>query len=445
MRAVDIITAKRDGGELSPEEISFFIRGFTLGEIPDYQASAWAMAVFFRGMSPAETAALTASMLDSGGRMDLSGIPGPLVDKHSTGGVGDKTSLILAPLAASLGLRDPMMSGRALGHTGGTLDKLDSIPGYRSSLSPGEFREILARDGFAMTGQTKDTVPADRLLYALRDVTGTVESIPLITASILSKKKAEGAEALVLDVKYGAGAFMKDPAEGERLARSLADTGAALGIKIIALLSSMDQPLGRMVGNFLEVEECYACMDPALYGAGGFQGRGSEDLMELTLELGARMLMLGAKAAGSAEGRRLCLEALKSGEPRKLFLRNIKSQGGDPEAFLNMLGNYRSPYRTEIRAARGGYISRIDAWKLGHAAVGLGVGRSRSDEAVSPTAGIEFHRKGGAVKQGDLIMTVWGKAHESLEAALPGLTGAVEYAASPPPPVKLILKEIGQG
>jgi pyrimidine-nucleoside phosphorylase len=360
--------------------------------------------------------------------------------------VGDKTSLILAPLAASLGLRDPMMSGRALGHTGGTLDKLDSIPGYRSSLSPAEFREILIRDGFAMTGQTKDTVPADRLLYALRDVTGTVESIPLITASILSKKKAEGAEALVLDVKYGAGAFMKDPAEGERLARSLVDTGAALGIKITALLTCMDQPLGRMVGNFLEVEECYACMDPALYTDSGFQGAaGSADLMELVLELGARMLVLGAKAADSAEGRRLCLEALGSGEPRERFLRNIKSQGGKLERFLGMLGNYRSSYRAEIRSSRGGYISRIDAWKVGHAAVGLGVGRNRSDEAVSPVAGIEFHRKAGAVKAGDLVMTVWGKDRESLGAALPRLEEAVEYAETPPAPARLILKEIGQG
>ncbi|MDR3174748.1 MAG: thymidine phosphorylase [Treponema sp.] len=445
MRAVDIITAKRDGGELSREEISFFIKGFCSGKIPDYQVSAWAMAVFFRGMSAAETAALTVSMLDSGDRMNLSGIPGPLVDKHSTGGVGDKTSLILAPLAASLGLWDPMMSGRALGHTGGTLDKLDSIPGYRSSLGPEEFREILARDGFAMTGQTKDTVPADRLLYALRDVTGTVESIPLITASILSKKKAEGAEALVLDVKYGAGAFMKDPAEGERLARSLVDTGAALGLKISALLTCMDQPLGRMVGNFLEVEECYACMDPAVYAVPGREApAGSEDLMEVTLELGARMLVLGAKAADSAEGRRLCLEGLKSGRPRKLFLQNIGSQGGDSERFLSMLGNYRSPYHAEITAADDGYISRIDAWKVGRAAVDLGVGRNRSDETVSPSAGIEFHRKKGEVKKGDLIMTVWGRDRGGLKAALPGLAKAVEYSETPPPPVKLILKEIRQ-
>jgi pyrimidine-nucleoside phosphorylase len=444
MRAVDIITAKRDGRELSGEEISFFIEGFTAGKIPDYQAAAWAMAVFFRGMSPAETAALTLSMLNSGDRMNLSCIPGPLVDKHSTGGVGDKTSLILAPLAASLGLWDPMMSGRALGHTGGTLDKLDSIPGYRSSLSPGEFREILARDGFAMTGQTKDIAPADRLLYALRDVTGTVESIPLITASILSKKKAEGAEALVLDVKYGAGAFMKDPVDGERLARSLADTGAALGLKISALLTCMDQPLGRMVGNFLEVEECYACMDPAVYAVPGREApAGSEDLMEVTLELGARMLVLGGKAADSAEGRRLCVEGLRSGKPRELFLRNIRSQGGDVERFLGMLGNYRSPYHAEILAPGDGYISRIDAWKVGYAAVGLGVGRNRSDEAVSPSAGIEFHTK-GKVNKGDCIMTVWGKDPECLKAALPGLAGAVEYSETPSPPVKLILKEIRQ-
>ncbi|MDR0399595.1 MAG: thymidine phosphorylase [Treponema sp.] len=441
MRAVDIITTKRDGGELSREEIAFFINGFTAGTIPDYQAAAWAMAVFFRGMTAEETAALTTVMLDSGGRMDLSGIPGPLVDKHSTGGVGDKTSLILAPLAASLGIRDPMMSGRALGHTGGTLDKLESIPGYRTSLGPAEFREILARDGFAMAGQTKDTAPADRLLYALRDVTATVESIPLITASILSKKKAEGTESLVLDVKYGAGAFMQDPAAAEKLARSLVDTGAALGLRIIALLTCMDRPLGRMVGNFLEVEECYACLDPAAWEDG--QGpAGSADLMEVTLELGARMLMLGGRAAGAAEGRERCVEALKSGKPRELFLRNIESQGGDRERFLAMLGNYRSPCRGEIRASREGYISRIDAWKVGRAAVGLGVGRNRSDETVSPVAGIEFHRKDGRVSAGDLVMTVWGKDQPGLAGALPGLAAALDYAESPPAPAPLILKEI---
>ena len=448
MRAVDIIMAKREGRELAREELGVLISGFVEGTIPDYQVSAWAMAVFFRGMSPTETAILTEQMLNSGGRMDLSGIPGPLVDKHSTGGVGDKTSLILAPLVASLGLKDPMMSGRALGHTGGPLDKLESIPGYRTGLSPAEFREILGRDGFAMTGQTRDTVPADRLLYALRDLSATVESIPLITASILSKKKAEGAEALVLDVKYGAGAFMRDPAEAERLARSLVDTGAALGLRIIALLTNMDQPLGSMVGNFLEVEECYACLDPALYGPGGSGETPAlaAGLVELTLELGARMRMLGGKAENPEEGRRLCLGALAGGKPRELFLRNIESQGGDRKRFLGMLGTYRSPHHAEILAREDGYISRIDARKLGQAGVGLGVGRDRIEDPVSPTAGLQLHKKAGApVQKGEPLMTAWGRNRESLEAAIPLLEGATEYAAAPPVPEKLVMKEIRHG
>ena len=393
MRVVDIIMNKRVGKELWWQEIAFLIGGYVAGEIPDYQVAAWAMAVFFQGM----TAALTEVMLQSGAVMDLAGVPQPVVDKHSTGGAGDKTSLILAPLAASIGIRDPMMSGRALGHTGGTLDKLDAIPGYRTSLSAAEFKSILTQDGFAMTGQTKDIVPADRLLYALRDVTGTVESIPLITASILSKKVAEGAEALVLDVKYGSGAFMKNPADGERLARSLVDTGRAMGKNIIALLSDMDEPLGCMVGNFLEVEECYECLD-----SGG--GEASADLMEVTLELAARMAVLGGKAPNAAEGRALCEKALAGGKPKELFLANIASQGGDFTKFLSMLGTYRSPHQAEIRAEQDGFISRIDAWKTGHAGVGLGVGRNRTDEAVSPTAGIQFRRKrGAAVKKANQL------------------------------------------
>jgi pyrimidine-nucleoside phosphorylase len=434
MRAVDIIMNKRDGKELTREELQSLIGGYVAGEIPDYQISAWAMAVFFQGMSPAETAALTEVMLGSGAVMDLSGISGPFVDKHSTGGVGDKTSLILAPLAASLGIRDPMMSGRALGHTGGTLDKLEAIPGYRTNLTADEFRTILARDGFAMTGQTKDIVPADRLLYALRDVTGTVESIPLITASILSKKAAEGAEALVLDVKYGSGAFMKEAAEGEKLARSLVDTGAAMGKRITALLTDMDEPLGNMVGNLLEVEESLDCLE----------GKGPPDLMELTLELAARMAVLGGKAADPRAGRRLCEETLAGGRPRELFLANITSQGGDVKKFLAMRGTCRSPVGAEVRAGKSGYISRIDAWKVGHAGVLIGVGRDRTGDAVSPTAGVQFHKKGGdPVKAGDRIMSVWARDEPGLKAALPQLEDAVEYAETPPAPRKLILKEIG--
>jgi pyrimidine-nucleoside phosphorylase len=424
---------KRSGRELSPEAIRFLIEGYVTGQIPEYQVSAWAMAVFFQGMSSAETAALTEVMLKSGGVIDLSGIPGPFVDKHSTGGVGDKTSLILAPLIASLGIKDPMMSGRALGHTGGTLDKLESIPGYRTNLTVAEFREILSKTGYAMTGQTKDIVPADRLLYALRDVTATVESIPLITASILSKKAAEGTDALVLDVKYGTGAFMKDPKEGEKLARSLVDTGAAMGKRIIALLTDMNEPLGNMVGNFLEVEESLDCLE----------GKGPADLMEVTLELAARMAMLGGKAHDPIEGRRLCEEALVRGKPRQLFLDNIQDQGGDMSAFLQMRGKYRSQFTTEIRSAQNGYISKIDAWKIGHAGVGLGVGRNRTEDQVSPTAGIQFHKKGGdQVHQGDLIMTIWAKDAAALAGALPQLENSVEYADTPPVPRKLILKEI---
>jgi pyrimidine-nucleoside phosphorylase len=430
---VDVIMKKRSGGELSRAELEFLIGGYVAGTVPDYQVSVWAMAVFFKGMTPLETGLLTDIMLRSGATMDLSGIAGPFVDKHSTGGVGDKTSLVIAPVVAALGIRDPMMSGRALGHTGGTLDKLESIPGYRTKLSVAEFRSFLEADGFAMTGQTKEIVPADRLLYALRDVTGTVESIPLITASILSKKVAEGAEALVFDVKFGSGAFMKDAADGERLARSLVDTGAAMGKKIVALLTDMDEPLGNMVGNFLEIEESLDCLE----------GKGPEDLMEVTLELAARMAVLGGKAKTAAEGRRLCEEAIASGKPRELFLANAARQGGDVEKLLSLRGNYRSPHAATVKASRSGYIARIDAWKVGLAGVGIGVGRARTEDAVRPDVGVQFHRKSGAaVSAGDPVMTVWAKDAESLAAALPSLEGAVEYGAAPPAARKLVLKEI---
>jgi pyrimidine-nucleoside phosphorylase len=433
MRAVDIIMAKRDGKELSRKEIEFLIGAYVAKEIPDYQIAAWAMAVFFQGMTSTETAVLTEVMLKSGASMDLSGIPGPFVDKHSTGGVGDKTSLILAPIAASLGIKDPMMSGRALGHTGGTLDKLDAIPEYKTNLSAGEFRRILAKDGFAMTGQTREIVPADRLLYALRDVTGTVESIPLITASILSKKIAEGADALVFDVKYGSGAFMKDAAEGEKLARSLVGTGAAMGKKIIALLTNMDEPLGNKMGNFLEIEESLDCLE----------GKGPADLMEVTLELAARVAVLGGRAADAKAGRKLCEDAVAGGRPRQLFLDNIESQGGDLKKFLELRNTYRSRYKGEIRAERSGYLRRIDAWKVGRAGVDLGVGRNRTEDAVSPTAGVEFHKRGGdPVRAGDTVMTVWAGSEAGLKAALPRLAEAVEYADQPPPPRKMVLKEI---
>ncbi|HUX37757.1 MAG TPA: thymidine phosphorylase [Rectinemataceae bacterium] len=439
MRAVDVIMKKRSGGELDREEIATIIDGYVAGTVPDYQVSAWAMAVFFKGMSPGETAILTQLMLDSGKRMDLSGLrapeggAGPFVDKHSTGGVGDKVSLILAPLAASLGIRVPMMSGRALGHTGGTLDKLESIPGYRTGLSEKDFRAFIEKDGYAMTGQTAEIVPADKKLYALRDVTGTVESIPLITASILSKKVAEGAEALVFDVKSGPGAFMKTVEDAEALARSLVRTGAAMGKRIIGVITDMSEPLGRSVGNFFEVEETLDCLE----------GRGPADLMEVTLRLSAWMLVAGGKAKGVEEGIALCEKALASGRPRELFLANVRSQGGDVERMLALRGNYRSSHGFELRAPASGFVTAIDAWKIGLASVYLGVGRNTAADSVSPDVGLLFEKKSGdRVAQGDLVARVFGKDAASLEAARPLIEGALAIGAVAPPKRSLVIKEI---
>ncbi len=415
MRAVDIVMKKRGGpkspkgDELSREEIEFLVGGYVRGEIPDYQVSAWLMSVFFNGMSFAETGVLTDVMLKSGSVIDLSGIAGPFVDKHSTGGVGDKISLPLAPIVAATGVRVPMMSGRALGHTGGTLDKLESITGYRTALSVPEFRDIIERCGFAMTGQTKEIVPADRLLYALRDVTGTVESVPLITASILSKKVAEGADALVFDVKCGSGAFMKTLEDAERLAQSLAGTGKAMGKKVVALITRMEEPLGNTVGNFLEIEETMDVLE----------GAGPRDVTELTLAFGAWMAVLGGKARDVEEGRRLCETAVSSGRAMELFLKNVALQGGDAKKLLADRGKRRSPHRAEFRASRDGVISSIDAFQVGIAGVYLGVGRNRTDEGVCPEAGMILSKHSGdTVKKGDIIMEVFGKDDASLESAL---------------------------
>lgn len=439
MRAVDIIVKKRGspaspkGAELSREEIKFLVDSYVRGEIPDYQVSAWLMAVYFNGMSFAETGALTEAMLRSGATFDLSGIPGPFVDKHSTGGVGDKISLPLAPIAAACGVRVPMMSGRALGHTGGTLDKLESITGYRTALSVPEFRDFLSRTGFAMTGQTKEIVPADRLLYALRDVTGTVESIPLITASILSKKVAEGADALVFDVKCGSGAFMKSLDDAERLAQSLAGTGRAMGKRIVALITAMDEPLGREVGNFLEIEESMDVLE----------GKGPRDVVDLTLAQGAWMTVLAGKAAGFDEGRALCEGAIRSGRALELFLENVRLQGGDATKLLADRGKRRSPHRAELRAERSGFVAGIDAYAIGLAGVHLGVGRNRTDEAVCPEAGMTLQRKKGeAIREGDLLVELYGKDEASLTPALELVRGAVRYADTRPTDTPLILKEI---
>ncbi len=423
MRAVDIIRKKRDGGELDGEELRFLIRGCLDGSIPEYQVAAWLMAVYFQGMSDRETGELTRQMIDSGERIDLAGIPGPFVDKHSTGGVGDKVSLILAPLVACFGIKVPMMSGRSLGHTGGTLDKLEAIPGYRIARDPGEFRRILTKTGYAMTGQSERIVPADRVLYALRDVTATVESIPLITASILSKKFAEGAESLVFDVKCGDGAFMKTLAEAEELAESLARTGKKLGRKIVAVITDMNEPLGRMVGNFLEAEESALCL------RGDTKGR--EDLMEVTLRLSAWMLVAGGKAKSPEEGIDRCRTMLEGGEPYRRFLANIEAQGGDPEAFERGIGTLRAPVRRTLRATKNGWIQRIEAYKTGLASVALGAGRNKTTDSVYPYVGILFFRKyGEPVQKDEPVLELYAETEKAADDALSLLQEAVHIGPS---------------
>ncbi len=433
MRAVDIIMKKRDGGELSREELATVINGYVSGEVPEYQVSAWLMAVFFRGMSFRETADLTDLMLRSGSTMNLAGIKGPFVDKHSTGGVGDKVSLILAPIVAACGVRVPMMSGRALGHTGGTLDKLESIPGYTTRLDEQRFREYLERDGFAMTGQTDAIVPADKKLYSLRDVTATVESVPLITASILSKKVAEGAEALVFDVKSGPGAFMKTVEDAERLASSLVKTGQAMGKRIVGVITDMTEPLGDKVGNFFEVEESIDCL----------RGKGPADLMEVTYRLSAWMLVAAGITKDVSSATKLCEEAVASGKAYELFIRNVKSQGGDVDRMLSLCGNYRSAFFRELPAPAAGYIQSIDAFKIGLAGVYLGVGRNKTSDPVAPDVGFIFERKIGArVAAGDLVATVYGKDAASLDAAWELITGSLAIGPVEPKRNPLVIKEI---
>ncbi|MDR1931513.1 MAG: thymidine phosphorylase [Spirochaetales bacterium] len=434
MRALDIIVKKRNGEELTTEEIDFLVRGYVDGSVPDYQMSAWLMAVFFQGMTGRETGDLTRRMIASGDTLDLSGIEGPFVDKHSTGGVGDKVSLILAPLAASFGIKVPMMSGRSLGHTGGTLDKLEAIPGYTIARDIGDFRRILNETGFAMTGQSEKIVPADRLLYALRDVTGTVESVPLITASILSKKFAEGADALVFDVKCGSGAFMKNRKDAEALSQSLIATGRSLGRKIICVLTRMDEPLGRMVGNFLEAEESALCL------RGDTEGR--EDLMDVTYRLTAWMLVAGGVCRGADEAEALCRQKLAAGGPYNLFLKNIEAQGGDAAAFEKAIGKKRAPVRRALTSTASGYIAGIDAYKTGMAAVYLGAGRSKTSDPVLPDVGIIFHKKkGGKVSQGEEICSVFAQTGDAADMALRQLREALIVTGSPPQPGTMLIRE----
>lgn len=431
LRTVDIIRKKRDGGELSREEISYLVQGYTQGEIPDYQIAAFLMAVFFRGLTPEETGVLTREMIESGGTIDLSGIDGPFVDKHSTGGVGDKVSLILAPIAAACDIRVPMMSGRSLGHTGGTLDKLESIPGYRIARDEEEFRRILRAVGYAMTGQSDRIAPADRLLYALRDVTSTVESVPLITGSILSKKFAEGAEALVFDVKCGSGAFMKTRDEAETLARSLVRTGKALGRQVVACITRMDEPLGWTVGNFLEVEESVYCLRPDLAPSGY---RVPEDLMEVTLRLAGWMVYLGGKVSSVEEGVDRSRNALDSGKAFEIFQRNVAEQGGDPDRLLGLLGHRRAAVHRRVTAPSGGTVARVDAYSFGLAGIAVGAGRSAREDVIRQDAGFILGCKiGDEVQPGDTLVDVYADDEEACAEAVDILKGAFRIDPGHPP------------
>ena len=399
MLFVELIRKKRDGHELTREEIDAIVNGYTRGDFPDYQVSAFLMASLIRGLSRAETAALTEAMLNSGETLDFSELPGVKVDKHSTGGVGDKTSLLLSPIAAAGGLYVPMISGRGLGHTGGTLDKLEAIPGFSVNVSLQEFRKILRDIGCAMIGQTAEIAPADKKLYSLRDVTGTVESPFLICASIMSKKLAEGIGALVLDVKTGSGAFMKDPKDAEFLAELMVETGQRMGKKVVALLTDMDQPLGRYIGNALEVEECIQLMRGKV--------NGNNDLLELTHELAAWMFYLGGKCASIDDGKRCSIELLASGQALAKFRELIEAQGGDSNVCSDTSLLPKAAFAVDIAATKDGFVHSIDCEQMGYASLVLGGGRLRKEDSVDPAVGIVLHKKvGSAVRRGDPICTL---------------------------------------
>jgi pyrimidine-nucleoside phosphorylase len=396
-RALDVIRKKRDGLELSATDIQSLVDAYTLGDVPDYQVSAWLMAVVLRGMTRTETAALTDAMLHSGEVLDFSSLPQRKVDKHSTGGVGDKTSLVLAPLAAAAGVAVPMISGRGLGHTGGTLDKLEAIPGFNVNLSTIQFRRILESCGCAMIGQTPQIAPADRKLYALRDVTGTVESPSLICASIMSKKLAEGIDALVLDVKTGSGAFMKDEKDAAFLAQLMVETGERMGKEVVALITAMDQPLGRMVGNALEVVEVLEIL----------RGEGPEDLRSLCLELAGRMLYLGGVAESVEDGKRRSVKLIASGEALETFRKMVELQGGDPRIVDDPEKLPQAQHTTTIYAPKNGYVSFLQCEQVGTACVILGGGRERKEDSVDAAVGIVLHKKvGDAVYIGEPMATV---------------------------------------
>ena len=434
MNFLSLIESKRDGATLRPDDIAAFIHEFTAGRITDYQMAAMFMAIFFRGMSPDETRALTLAMRDSGEVLKFPADPRPIVDKHSTGGVGDKVSLPLAPLLACLGFRVPMISGRGLGITGGTLDKLESIPCFTTQLEPARIIEQVQSIGVAMAGQTETMVPADKKLYALRDVTGTVPSIPLITASILSKKLAEGLNALIMDVKFGGAAFMQTKEQARGLAQAIVTLARDCGVNTRALLTDMNTPLGRTAGNWLEVKESIECLE----------GRSPEDLRQLVIDCAAHLLVQSNRTADLDSARAQALACLASGEPRRKWDELLAAQGADLGAFQRKLAlDHTAPVVRELKAARSGFVSRCDARLIGEVVRDLGGGRLTKDTVINPDVGVDALAKPGERREaGSTLCRVHAASEAAAAEALARLTNAFELSHEPPPPQSLIQEVI---
>ena len=426
MRSLDIIAQKRDGKELKAAEIEFLINGYVAGDIPDYQMAAFLMATYIRGMTKAETAALTMAMAKSGDELDLSSLPGRKVDKHSTGGVGDKTTLVVGPLVAAAGVPVAKMSGRGLGHTGGTIDKLESIPGFRVELAQTDFFSNVQRIGLAVCGQTGNLAPADKKIYALRDVTATVASIPLIASSIMSKKIAAGADAIVLDVKCGSGAFMPDLKSAETLAQAMVDIGTSVGRQTVAVVTNMDQPLGAAVGNALEVKEAIMTL----------QNKGPDDLTKLSLALGAHMLMLAGRTASVEEGERILQELLATGAAWDKFREFVAAQGGDVTVADNPELLPQAQFRLPVPAPKDGYVAQLRADKVGRASMGLGAVREKKEDVIDLAVGITVKCKvGDQVHQGDVLAEVHAndidRGRQAVAEVLEAYTVVSEPTVSP--------------
>ena len=432
MRMYDIIKNKRDGGKLSKEEIDFFVKGYTAGEIPDYQASALCMAIYFRGMDDEETTNLTLAIAASGDKVDLSGINGVKVDKHSTGGVGDKTSLIIAPIVASYGVKVAKMSGRGLGHTGGTIDKLEAIDGYQTSIDKKEFFRIVNEVGVSIIGQSGNLAPADKKLYALRDVTATVDSLPLIVSSIMGKKLAAGADCILLDVKTGSGGFMKTLEDSTKLAKSMVEIGHLAGKKVIALITDMDVPLGKAIGNSLEVIEAVETL----------KGEGPEDLTEICIDIAANMLYMAGKGTGKA-CEALAKKAIADGSALQTLVKMVHAQGGNEKLLLDTSLFKKAAYDYEVKAPKTGYIEHVDTESYGMASLALGAGRAKKEDPIDYSAGITLEKKtGDFVKEGDVIAVLHTNKPESVKEAEERILKATEISSEPVEKKPIILGRI---